>query len=88
VAEIDVILGAGASGSSSRRFYVRFGSSVTLVEMLPRVLPIEDEGISAEMQTALKEARHRPEGRHPVRVDEVYDKEVEIRSSRTRGRRA
>ena len=34
--------------SSSLRFR-RFGSTVTLIEMLPRVVPLEDEEISAEL---------------------------------------
>jgi dihydrolipoyl dehydrogenase len=49
-----IILGAGAVGIEFASIYARFGSAVTVVEMLPRVLPLEDEEISAEMQKALK----------------------------------
>jgi dihydrolipoamide dehydrogenase len=34
--------------------YARFGSEVTLVEMLPRLLPVEDEDISAEFEKAFR----------------------------------
>jgi len=49
-----LILGAGAVGVEFASIYSRFGTAVTLVEMLPRVLPLEDEEISAEMRKALK----------------------------------
>ena len=49
-----IVLGAGAVGVEFASIYARFGTTVTVVEMLPRVLPVEDEEISAEMQKALK----------------------------------
>ena len=49
-----VVLGAGAVGTEFASIYASFGSQVTLVEMLPRVLPLEDEEISAELARALK----------------------------------
>jgi dihydrolipoamide dehydrogenase len=41
-----VIVGAGAIGVEFAYFYNAFGSKVTLVEMLPQVLPVEDEEVS------------------------------------------
>ena len=49
-----LILGAGAVGVEFASIYARFGSSVTLVEMLPRVLPLEDEDSSAELHKAFR----------------------------------
>ncbi len=49
-----LILGAGAVGVEFASIYARFGSTVTLVEMLPRVLPIEDEESSAELHKAFR----------------------------------
>lgn len=49
-----IVLGAGAVGVEFASMYARFGTEVTLVELLPRVLPIEDEEISAELAKALK----------------------------------
>jgi dihydrolipoamide dehydrogenase len=49
-----VVLGAGAVGTEFASIYSTFGSQVTLVEMLPRVLPIEDEEVSKELERALR----------------------------------
>jgi len=47
------VLGAGAVGTEFASIYASYGSKVTLIEMLPRVLPIEDEEVSAELRKAL-----------------------------------
>jgi dihydrolipoamide dehydrogenase len=49
-----VVLGAGAVGTEFASIYRSFGSDVTLVEMLPRALPIEDEEVSKELERQLK----------------------------------
>jgi dihydrolipoamide dehydrogenase len=43
-----VVIGAGAVGMEFASIFARFGSTVTVIELLPRVLPLEDEEISAE----------------------------------------
>ena len=54
VPESLVVLGAGAVGTEFASIYRSFGSKVTLVEMLPRLLPIEDEEVSAELAKAYR----------------------------------
>ena len=49
-----IVLGAGAVGVEFASMYARFGSDVILLEMLPRLLPIEDEEISAELLKSFK----------------------------------
>src|SRR5262249_9694363 len=49
-----VVLGAGAVGVEFASIFLRFGSKVTLVEMLPRIVPLEDEEISAELLRVLR----------------------------------
>ncbi|HUC07201.1 MAG TPA: dihydrolipoyl dehydrogenase [Solirubrobacterales bacterium] len=49
-----LVLGAGAVGIEFASIYKRFGSEVTVIEMLPRLLPVEDEDVSAEMEKALR----------------------------------
>src|SRR5205823_5155929 len=44
-----VILGGGVIGCEFASIMHRFGSEVTIVEMLPRLLPMEDEDASAEL---------------------------------------
>lgn len=45
-----VIVGAGAIGVEFAYFYNAFGTEVTLVEMLPNVLPVEDEEVSKTLE--------------------------------------
>ena len=49
-----IVLGAGAVGVEFASIFKRFGSEVTVVELLPRVVPIEDEETSAELQKAFR----------------------------------
>jgi dihydrolipoamide dehydrogenase len=48
-----IIIGAGAIGVEFAYFYNAFGSKVTLIEMLPQVLPLEDSEISTVLQKSL-----------------------------------
>lgn len=50
VPESLVVLGAGAVGCEFASIFRSFGSQVTLVEMLPRILPLEDEELSVELR--------------------------------------
>ena len=43
-----VIVGAGPIGMEFATLWNRYGTKVTVVELLPRVLPLEDDAISAE----------------------------------------
>ncbi|MEA1997221.1 MAG: dihydrolipoyl dehydrogenase, partial [Gemmatimonadota bacterium] len=45
-----VIVGAGAIGMEFAYLFKTFGSRVTVVELLERILPLEDEEISGELQ--------------------------------------
>jgi len=48
------ILGAGAIGVEFASIFGRFGSDVTILELLPRLAPLEDEAISAELAKSFK----------------------------------
>ncbi len=45
-----LIIGAGAVGVEFASIFNRFGTKVTVIEMLPRAVPIEDEEISKELE--------------------------------------
>jgi dihydrolipoamide dehydrogenase len=49
-----VIIGAGAIGVEFAYFYNAFGTKVTLIEMLPNVLPVEDTEVSQTLEKALR----------------------------------
>jgi dihydrolipoamide dehydrogenase len=49
-----VIMGSGAVGVEFASIYRRFGSEVTLIELLPRLVPVEDEAVSAELEKSFK----------------------------------
>lgn len=48
-----IVVGAGAIGCEFASMYRSFGSEITLVEALPRIVPVEDEEISAELAKGL-----------------------------------
>lgn len=48
------IIGAGAVGVEFASIFNRFGTKVTLLEMLPRIVPVEDEEISKELDKTFK----------------------------------
>ncbi|HEY5229252.1 MAG TPA: dihydrolipoyl dehydrogenase [Opitutaceae bacterium] len=49
-----IIVGAGAIGVEFAYFYNAFGSKVTIVEMLPQILPVEDEEVSKTLHRAFE----------------------------------
>jgi dihydrolipoamide dehydrogenase len=59
VPESLLVLGAGAVGMEFASIYSRFGTRCTVVEMLPRALPVEDEAVSKEIQRAFRKRKIR-----------------------------
>ena len=49
-----VILGSGAVGVEFASIFRRFGSDVTILELLPRLVPVEDEAVSAELEKSFR----------------------------------
>jgi dihydrolipoamide dehydrogenase len=49
-----IVMGAGAVGVEFASVYARFGSDTTIVEFMPRLLPIEDEEVSKELERVFK----------------------------------
>jgi dihydrolipoamide dehydrogenase len=63
------ILGAGAVGVEFASAFSRFGSKVSIFEMLPRLVPVEDEEVSKELARVFKKSGIRVET--GARVDNV-----------------
>jgi dihydrolipoamide dehydrogenase len=56
-----VVIGSGAVGSEFASMFQRFGTKVTLLEMLPRIVPFEDEEVSKELERVFKKSGIRVE---------------------------
>jgi len=52
-----VVVGSGAIGSEFAGFYRSMGTEVTLVEFMPRILPVEDEEVSRTLERAFKKLK-------------------------------
>jgi dihydrolipoamide dehydrogenase len=48
------IMGSGAVGVEFASIFKRFGSDVTILELLPRLVPVEDEAVSAELARSFR----------------------------------
>lgn len=49
-----IVVGSGAIGVEFAYFYASIGTKVTIVEFLPRIVPVEDEDISKELEKIYK----------------------------------
>jgi dihydrolipoamide dehydrogenase len=56
-----MIIGAGAVGVEFASMFRRFGSEVSIFEMLPRIVPVEDEEISKELERIFRKSGIRVE---------------------------
>ncbi|MCX6282003.1 MAG: dihydrolipoyl dehydrogenase [Bacteroidetes bacterium] len=51
-----VVVGSGAIGSEFAYFYHSIGTKVTLIEVLPNIVPVEDEEVSKTLERSFKKA--------------------------------
>ena len=51
-----VIVGSGAIGVEFAYFYNSMGTDVTVVEYLPRIVPVEDEDVSKQLERSFKKS--------------------------------
>lgn len=49
-----IVMGAGAVGVEFASVYSRFGTETTIVELMPRLLPLEDEEVSKELEKSFR----------------------------------
>jgi dihydrolipoamide dehydrogenase len=55
-----IVLGSGAVGTEFASVYSRFGTETTLVELMPRLMPLEDEEVSKELEKSLRKRGIKP----------------------------
>ena len=77
------IMGAGAIGAEFAYFLNAFGTKVTLVEMLPNVLPVEDTEVSDALLKSFK--KQGIDCRTSTRVDNIEVKDESVVLSMARG---
>jgi dihydrolipoamide dehydrogenase len=69
------VIGSGAVGVEFASMFARFGTQVTVLEMLPRIVPVEDEEVSKELARVFKKQGIRIET--GAKVDPASVKKVE-----------
>ena len=52
-----IVMGSGAVGVEFASVYARFGCETTVVEFMPRIVPVEDEEISKELARSFKKQK-------------------------------
>jgi dihydrolipoyl dehydrogenase len=75
------IVGAGAVGVEFGSIFSRFGSKVSIFEMLPRAVPLEDEEVSKELERYFKKTGIRVET--GARVENVRKTGTSVKLSAT-----
>ncbi|MDQ1266652.1 MAG: dihydrolipoamide dehydrogenase [Bacteroidota bacterium] len=81
-----IIMGAGAIGVEFAYFYNAFGSEVTIIEMLDRILPIEDADISKELERHYKKSKIKILTSTKVLSAAAKDEGVEIKILNAKGK--
>ncbi len=82
VPETALIVGAGPIGMEFATIWNRYGAKVTVVEMLPHVLPLEDEDISLEAAKQFK--RNKIQTRTGTIVEKIEPKDDGVEVSLNR----
>jgi len=73
-----IVIGSGAIGVEFSTVWNSYGVDVTIVEMLPRIVPLEDEEISAELEKAFKKRGIKILAGHKVEAVETTDSGVRV----------
>jgi dihydrolipoamide dehydrogenase len=71
------IIGAGAVGVEFASIFNRFGTKVTLLEMLPRLVPVEDEEVSKELERVFRKTGIRCET--GAKAEDIQRTEIGVR---------
>jgi dihydrolipoamide dehydrogenase len=73
-----VVIGSGAIGVEFSTVWSSYGVDVTIVEMLPRIVPLEDEEVSAELEKAFKKRGIKILAGHKVEAVEATNSGVKV----------
>ena len=76
-----VVIGSGAIGVEFSTIWNAYGVDVTIVEMLPRIVPLEDEEVSKELEKEYKKRGIKILTGHKVESVDATDKGVKVKVS-------
>ncbi len=82
IPESMVVMGAGAVGVEFASIYASFGSRVTLVELLPNLVPLEDPDLGKELEKALRKRKIDVHTATGIETVEKVDGGVRIRAKK------
>jgi len=80
-----IVIGSGAIGVEFSTVWSSYGSEVTIVEMLPRIVPLEDPEISTELEKAFKKRGIKVLTNHKVESVETAQNRVKVKVSNEAG---
>lgn len=80
-----IVIGAGAIGVEFAYFYNAFGTQVTVVEMLPHLLPVEDIEVSQVLEKSFQKQGIKVLTSHKTTKTEVSDSGVKITVEDSKG---
>jgi dihydrolipoamide dehydrogenase len=80
-----VIVGAGPIGMEFAHVWHSYGAQITVIEMLPHALPLEDEAVSAEVERAFKRRKVKLLTSTRVQGIQVTDEGVQVSVANEKG---
>jgi dihydrolipoamide dehydrogenase len=80
-----IVMGCGAVGVEFASVYSRFGADTTVVELLPRLVPLEDEEVSKELERSFRKRGIKSQVDTKLEKLEKSDKGVIVSGKTTKG---
>ncbi|MEO8434258.1 MAG: dihydrolipoyl dehydrogenase [Pyrinomonadaceae bacterium] len=80
-----IVMGAGAVGVEFASVYSRFGAETTIVELLPRLVPLEDEEVSKDLERAFRKRGIKSQVDTKLEKLEKTDKSVVVSGKTAKG---
>lgn len=80
-----IVMGSGAVGVEFASVYSRFGAETTLVELLPRLVPLEDEEVSKELERSFRKRGIKSQVDTKLEKMEKTDKGVRVTGKNAKG---
>jgi dihydrolipoamide dehydrogenase len=80
-----IVMGAGAVGVEFASVYSRFGADTTIVELLPRLVPLEDEEVSRELEKSFRKRGLKSQVDTKLEKLELTDNRVVVTGKTSKG---